>query len=214
MKNLCLLLAVIFLFAQCDSGTTGKGNIITEKREVASFRAITSEAVAEITLIQDSITSVEIKGYENLIPLTLTSVQNGVLTIETKHHIRIVGKQHIEVIIHIPSLDKIELHGVGSISTQGNFNFREIEMNLSGVGSIDVSGQAAKAILTTSGAGSIQCKNLLSDTTIATTSGVGSIRCNAIKFLKATVSGVGSITYTGDPVVEKSVSGVGSVKKE
>jgi len=214
MKNFCFLLAVIFLFSKCDTGTVGKGNIISEKREVAAFHEINSDAVAEITLIQDSITSVEVKGYENLVPLTLTTVTNDVLTIETKKHINILGKQHVEVIIHVPSLDKIELNGVGNISTQDNFNFNELEMNLSGVGSINISGQAAKATLTTSGAGSIHCKNLLSDTTIATTSGVGSIRCNAVKFLKATVSGVGSISYTGNPVVEKSVSGVGSVNKE
>lgn len=214
MKNFCLFLTAIFLFAQCDTGTIGKGNIVTEKREVAPFRALNSDAVAEITLIQDSAASLEIKGYENIVPLIRTSVENGELMIETKNHIRIIGKQHVEVIVHAPSLDKLELHGVGNISSQGNFNFGKIEMNLSGVGSIDVSGQATTAILTTSGAGSIHCKNLLSDSTLAVTSGVGSIECNAIKFLKATVSGVGSITYTGNPVVEKSVSGVGSVNKE
>jgi hypothetical protein len=212
MKNFSLLLAISFLFSQCETGTIGKGKIITEKREVAAFHEINSDAVAEITLIQDSTISIEIKGYENIVPLILTSVANGTLTIETKNHIRILGKQHLEIIIHVPSLEKIELQGVGSI--RGNFNFKEVTMQLSGVGSIDISGQATKATLITSGAGSIHCKNLLSDTTIATTSGVGSIQCNAIKFLKATVSGVGSISYTGDPVVEKSVSGVGSVNRE
>jgi Putative auto-transporter adhesin, head GIN domain len=214
MKKLLFLLSIIFLFTQCDTGTVGKGNIISEKREVAAFHAISSDAVAEITLIQDTTTSIEIKGYENIVPLMLTSVENGELTIETKSHIRILGKPHLEVIIHVLTIDKLELQGVGSINSQGNFNFKEVKMQLSGVGSINVSGQATKAELITSGAGSIHCKNLLSDTTIATTSGVGSIQCNAIKYLRAIVSGVGSISYTGDPVVEKSVSGVGSVNKE
>lgn len=214
MKNIFPFLAAVILFARCDSGSTGKGNIITEKRELPSFHAIHSNAVAEVTLIQDSTTSVEIKGYENLVPITLTTVENGILTIETKRRIQLINKQHVEVIIHVPSLDEIELYGVGSISSQSDFNFKEVTIQLSGVGSIDISGQATKTIIVNTGTGSINCKNLLSNTTIATTSGVGSIQCNAINVLKARVSGVGSISYTGDPVVEKSVSGVGSVNKE
>jgi len=214
MKNILPFLAAVILFAQCNSGTSGQGNVITEKRELPAFHALHSDAVSEITIVQDSIVSVEVKGYENLVPLLLTSVENGVLVITMKKHLHLVGSTHTEVIIHIPSLDEMEMDGVGSISSQGNFNFKDLTINLSGVGSIDLSGQAKKVIINDSGAGAVHCKNLLSDTTIATTSGVGSIRCNAIKYLNATVSGVGSISYTGDPVVEKTVSGVGSVNKE
>jgi hypothetical protein len=214
MKNTVLFIVVAVLFVRCNSGISGKGNIISEKREVAPFHALESNVIAEITIVQDSAQSIEVKGYENLLPLLRTEVENGMLTLKMKKDVHMTGKNDLEVTVHVPSLDKIRLSGVGSINSQGNFNFRNVEIQLSGVGSINISGQSSKTILTNSGASSIECKNLLSDTTIATTSGVGSIECNALRYLKATVSGVGSISYTGDPVVEKSVSGVGSVTKE
>ena len=175
MRKILLFASGIALLMSCDSGITGKGNIVSEKREVSSFSVIRSHAVAEIVFTQDSSLSIEVKGYENLLPLLITRVEDGILTIETKENIRMVGKQHLQVFIHVPSLSKLELTGVGSISSDGNFNFGNVSVNLSGVGSIDLTGHAGKAILLNSGAGSIQCKHLQTDTVVASNSGVGSI---------------------------------------
>jgi hypothetical protein len=213
MKRLIFFFAIA-MFAACNSGTVGKGNIISEKRSVSSFHSIDVNAVAEVTFIQDNTPGLEVKSYENIVPLILTSVRNGVLVIESKRHIYDLGSEHPQIIIHVPMLDHLKLEGVGSINSEGPFNFNSVDIELSGVGSINISGHAGVATMINSGAGSIHCKNLLTDTTVAKTSGVGSIQCNVSHFLRATVSGVGSISYTGDPIVEKSVSGVGSVNKE
>ncbi|MFI5135683.1 MAG: GIN domain-containing protein [Chitinophagales bacterium] len=214
MRTPLLLLLLATFTSSCDTGIHGHGKIITEKRNVTGFHSISTDAVAEIILIQDSSSYVEVNSYENLVPLIETTVENSNLHIDSRKQISMMDNDRVKVTIHAPSLDEMSLSGVGSIKTEKPFHFNSIDMTLSGVGSINIDGDAHVANLINSGAGSIDIKGMNVDSVYATNSGVGSIRCAPIKYLKAIVSGVGSISYSGNPVVDKTVSGVGSIHKE
>jgi len=207
MKIHLLFLLAATIISGCDNGIHGSGKIITDKRNVSGFQSISTDAVAEITYV-------EVNTYENLIPIIETNVENGNLHIDSRRQISMMDNDRVKVMIHVPSLDQMSLAGVGSIKTEKPFHFKSISMTLSGVGSINISGDAHTVSVTNSGAGSIDVKALNADSVFATNSGVGSIHCAPGKYLKAIVSGVGSIGYIGNPVVDKTVSGVGSVHKE
>jgi len=214
MKNLIFLLTAASLIAGCDSSFRTRGPVTTEKRSIAGFHGVNTDAVAEITLVNDNTSFVEVTTNQNFQPLITTEVNDGVLQVSQKRDFTFPGGTKVTVTVHTSSLDELALSGVGSIKTQNSFPFDRIKLTLSGVGSMNISGSAHLAIMENSGAGSINTRSMVTDSVLASNSGVGSIQCNAVKYLKADVSGVGSISYTGDAVVEKSVSGVGSVHKE
>jgi len=223
----------INLGSDLSGGVPGSGVVVSEKREVPAFTGVEVRYPASVTITQGQSNSVTVEADDNLLPQLSTRVSNGSLIIENTESAwsqRIDPSDKIVISITVkdlrdvdfPSAGEVILDGIQSdhlklsVSGAGNTSLIDVllgtcEVNLSGAGSINASGEVNDLDIDISGAGSFSGKDLKSNSTSASISGVGSASLWVVNDLAANISGVGSVNYYGSPSVQKNVSGLGSV---
>ena len=80
-----------------------------------------------------------------------------------------------------------------------NIKAKKVDVSCTGVGSINISGEADEAEYSCSGVGSIKAGDMKAREVEAGVSGVGGIECYATEYIKGRVSGVGGLKYGGHP---------------
>lgn len=117
-----------------------------------------------------------------------------------------------KIVVVLPRLNYIKLSGTGSFFCN-DFQQDFLELRLSGSGNINFSGTVQKVDAKVSGTGTINLKNLVSNTATLKLSGVGTIKANVTQSVTAKVSGVGDIKIYGNPTDRNtSKSGLGKIK--
>jgi hypothetical protein len=87
----------------------------------------------------------------------------------------------------------------------------EFTADLSGTGTLVVSGSVDRLTATQSGFGTLELGGLTARDVIARLEGTGDVNVQATSTLDATLTGTGSIVYSGSPSVTTHNTGVGSV---
>jgi hypothetical protein len=143
-----------------------------------------------------------------------------------------IGKEHrVHYFVTLKELNEITLDGAGSIHAETlhgdsltlkhsglgrmvlkDLRFKDLDVDLGGLGEIRLTGEVQSQRVDLNGAGSYDGVGLKSQHSDVTISGAGSVRVWVEDSLKANVSGPGSIKYKGSPSVEKTNTGVGSIK--
>jgi hypothetical protein len=106
-----------------------------------------------------------------------------------------------------PSM-RIDMSGAGSI-TQNQLNTDSLNLNLSGLGGINITGKATQATIDISGAGSVDAPDLQIQTASVSISGLGSATVWVTGSLTGDISGAGSVSYYGNPQTSTNSSGLG-----
>ncbi|MFN7289273.1 MAG: head GIN domain-containing protein [Pirellula sp.] len=196
----------------CNVGIKGSGVSKTESRNVADFKSVSSEAVGDVNVTIGDSQSVEVTIDDNLLPLLVTEVVDGVLKVKTTGSFSTsIG---LKVNVTTPSLDSIHSSGVGNIKIEG-LDSEQLAVELSGVGGVTAKGKVQNLDVTVSGVGSANLRELLAENVSVTVSGVGGAEVYASKSVNASTSGVGSIKVFGNPAEKKeNKSGIGSIKFE
>ena len=239
MKNFLIHISALFLFAACNvdfggDSLSGNGNIKTETRNVGNFDAVKSSGSIDIEISSGDAYSVRVEDDENILPIIITEVENGTLNVHYKSNTS-VNNDHAKVYIKAPSLEKITSSGSANITiTDAIRNGHEIEVNVSGSGSIEGGVDAPKISASiggsgnvslqgrtkdfeakVSGSGDLDCSALQSENTTVRVSGSGNAHVFASVRLEAHVSGSGDVRYRGNPASpEIHTSGSGSVQPE
>lgn len=118
----------------------------------------------------------------------------------------------VKIVVVLPTLSRVRSSGAGEFYCS-SLTGDSLELNLSGVGGINLAGQVSNVEVKLTGAGNINLKKLISDTATLKLSGVGKIKSHVTKSVIATVSGVGDIKIYGNPIDRKvSKSGLGKIK--
>ncbi|MCC6463406.1 MAG: DUF2807 domain-containing protein [Saprospiraceae bacterium] len=236
LQNLPTLLLMGLLFwtlSSCEDvlGTRGKGDIVTEVRNVKNFHALDIATSGEVELRVDSVFHVEVSCEENIIDYLETVEDDGVLKIHFDRDVYDVD--HLKITVSAPSWDAIEISGSVhvdvpdaisgdaldlSISGSGDIkvfeaDFATVDARITGSGDISLSGKADDLDCTITGSGSfdaLQCPVLNATVHI---SGSGDARLNVTESLNVTISGSGDVEYKGSPDVTTSISGSGKVRK-
>jgi len=215
-KYLVLLLVIGGVFLSgCHgwgiTGIRGNGKVISDKREIANFTGIELNGAYSVYIEVGKSVNLTIKGEENILKYIRTKVEGNKLVIDTKKNIS--PRKEIQITITVPELEFLESSGACGV-TVSNIASEKFLVDLSGAGSLDLSGKTGKLEIDLSGAGSLQAKDLKARKVVISLSGASSADVYASETLDASVSGVGSITYYGDPKdVKKDVSGIGVIKK-
>ena len=208
----------------------GEGPVISEEIDIPRIRGIVLRNSADIVLTQGDRQRMVVEGQRNIIDNLRTEVSNGILYISNKRPVWRTKPMNIR--IRMDELSLLRLSGSGDVESENSFtDLKDLELRLSGSGSISLSieadevytgisgsgsirleGEAHKAEYRISGSGGIYAENLEAERVYARITGSGSIKLYAEDELEARIGGSGSIYYDGNPRVNKRISGSGGVR--
>ncbi len=141
MKNSHLALCVILLFIVSTSckKVTGKGDVVIESRQTATFDGLVLKVPADTYFTQDSIYKVELHAQENILDEIETTVINNNLQIRLRHSdTRLRTNEGISIFISGPDVRSFEVDGSGYLETSNPINPASLHLRVEGSGSIKV----------------------------------------------------------------------------
>lgn len=211
------------------------GNLLKKEFEISDYHKIKQTGVVDIVYEQketeEPYLRVEIDS--NLMSLVAVNVDGGELSVGLEERVKLKPTRFV-VYTNSKQLSAVSLSGVGrfsadekvksdnlniSLSGTGSVKFKDLEAGrvgarLSGTGSLKLAGIANDSEFKVSGIGSIKAEDLVVKNADCRVSGVGSIYIQATDNLEAKVSGAGSVKYKGKAKsITQSSSGVGRVRK-
>lgn len=215
MKLIVTLLTVIVIVTSCNKNTiSGYGSTKTETRTVSPFTGVQIEGSSSVTISQGAQQKLEVSGYENLLPIYETYVQNGTLVLKFKSDYYNVRNNNIRVSITAGDISKLGINGSG-VFTIKNFNSNSLTALINGSGNINIENSIYNsASLKVNGSGEIRGQQLLAKQADVEINGSGTIDIHCTEKLNAAIHGSGEINYWGNPAnVTVDVSGSGKVRK-
>lgn len=194
------------------AGTPGSGVSKTETREVGEFHSISHGAVGAVTVTVGQPHSVKVTFDDNLLSMVETKVVDGELKIKTTGSFN--SKLTMDVQITVPEVKNLEVEGVGALDVTG-IESENINLKLSGVGSLKAEGKTKNLDLKVSGVGAAELKGLEAESAKVVVSGVGGATITATGSVDVQTSGVGGVKVFGNPKDPKIKStGIGKVTIE
>jgi hypothetical protein len=227
---LLAIIALIVLMTGCTSERIeGNHDLVTVERTSQPFSQVISQGSFSVIIISDSISRVEVKAESNILPYIYTMSDGTTITLGYTEGHNIHENYPVEIYLHTPVLQGINLSGSGTVESNGfisnsvnlkisgsgsinsNFNTENMDASISGSGNMVLTGFAKNTTFNVSGSGNIDAKALAQEHCFADISGSGNITTNANKSLDATISGSGNIFYLGNPVITTHISGSGNL---
>jgi len=209
------LLSVSLLFSACTKSIRGSGSTVTETRNIAAITSVQLEGSAEVEIMQGNVQSVTVSGYENLVPIFVTQVNNGNLILRFEDPYYNVRRNNIKVTIVIPDIQAVRSNGSGQISISNFLNKINFNASINGSGNITMNNSSfTKMVLDVNGSGNIKAYGCTAIDTEAEIHGSGNIEITCVNKISAHIYGSGNIDYWGNPVAtDVQISGSGRVRK-
>jgi len=212
-------------------------SIITKVNSVKSIHTIQADGIVDVHIRKSDSEYVRYVFNEKRFKNN-SSFNNGILNIKFPSRNKgfdLFGHSGsgVDVYVSVKSLNQIEMHGVGSVSTDDIIKTNNLKLvnegtgsmkidvaaqkiisQNSGVGSMNIKGTADTATISNQGVGSLDAGELVVQVLDARNDGVGSLEVRAEKEIRLRNSGVGSLRYSGDAqVISQRSEGVGSISK-
>ena len=211
MKKRTILILVIFL--------SGCSLVIAQHREVRdveSFTKISFGFAGTLYLKQGSPQKVEIEGDADILKEIETEVSGDRLRIgtEDKWFNRHSNGEKITVYITVPKIEAVAVSGSGNIIGQSNIKANDLNLNVSGSGSMNLEFDATGDVnADVSGSGDLNVKgNCRSFDSDVSGSGKVSVAGRIDRTAEFGISGSGKIQASGSAdLVKTSISGSGKV---
>lgn len=219
-----------FYFSGCVTAVSS--GYAKENRNVSDFSKVDLSISADVYLIQGNGFKVEIEADNEDLDEILTEVSGNTLRIKTRD-----WHNHVDravVYITMPEIEGLSVAGSGSIIAKSSIKAGELELNVSGSGSIDinelsvkdmdatitgsggikVSGnqQAEKVDINITGSGSYSGNEISAGEVDVTITGSGSARVNVVEYLNTNITGSGNVNYSGRPRVNANATGSGRTR--
>jgi hypothetical protein len=227
MKNFMLFTA---LMAFSCTAPVLRGETVKEIRTVSQFSAVSLAISANVFLTQGPVQKVEIEGDKTSIEEIETVVNGETLKIRTRDMFHgNLGK--VSVYITVPVINALTVSGSGDIASESAIQSEEMEMNVSGSGSIRIGELSAREVSATitgsgnidlsagqagselevviTGSGSFSAEGFSAQEADVDITGSGSARVWAVKELETNITGSGNVTFKGNPLVNANSTGSG-----
>lgn len=202
-----LVLALVSALASAEP------SVVTEARTVPEFHAIDLAGVLDVNVSVGSPAKVEVTGEPALVAKVTTSVEHGVLVLDTRklRKFQTNRRDSLRVTITAPSLSSLVLSGVGSLKAAG-LTGDNLAIDLSGTGEISAAGSTSALHVKISGVGDVRAKDLPARSATVELGGPGHATVRATESIDARLTGIGDIDVYGHPAqIRKSVSGLGGI---
>lgn len=220
------------LFAASCEKVVGEGPVVTENRTATSFDELDLRMSGNVYFTRDTAYKLQVSGQQNILSKLETYVTNGKLVLKFKENARIRTHEEVTIQVSGPDLNAVRVSGSGSVTTTNAVTPGNMDLDISGSGSITLAGITSASVSTSiSGSGNIRILNgtiteekikisgsgnadlsaVLASKASTTTSGSGDIRLQVSDVLDVTISGSGSVHYKGNPAIDARISGSGKV---
>lgn len=224
---------MVMSFSSCEK-IKGKGDIVTETRYTSGYTGISLAVSATVYYTQDSLSSLEVSGQQNVLDRLITHVEGNQLVIKLKKGVNLGTHEPIVLYISSPDVSSLDISGSGNLYTNNGWKGDDLSVNISGSGNLSVSsieanrfhanisgsgdiqvlsGQAGWEELKISGSGTIDVRGVTASQVYTTTSGSGDTYVHAESLLDVTISGSGNVYYLGTPVINTHISGSGNIRR-
>ena len=180
-------------------------------KKLGSFTKVSSKGAFDVEIKQGSTSDVVVEGDENIVKIVKLKVVGDTLEVDTEGNY--TTNTRLVVKITMPKIEGIDLSGSGNTVVSG-VKADDLNLGISGSGSIKIDGTAKQITADVSGSGKIDASALESEDAIADISGSGSIKVFATKNLNVDIAGSGEVNYKGSPNLKKDITGSGEVVKE
>ena len=242
-RTLWSLVCLICMAAWCGTlraeTIKGNGKVITKEYQFADFDEISFVGPAEFTYEQsEAAPSVTVTIDENLLPYLEVKVKGKELHIGPKAEGMLGRSKELRPTVftikaNSKTLEEVSLAGSGSFKADQLVKAKELELNLSGSGTmcvemlqadelegnlagsgnLVVKGKVREAKFNIAGSGDVKADACEAEEVEGNIAGSGDLEAYATRKLKGNIVGSGDIYYKGDPKVESSCLGSGKVKK-
>lgn len=202
---------------------SGNRQITTETRHIGEYDKISVTGPFKVEIVPGTPGDLQVKADENLLEYIETYTKGSKLIIRVNPDFTIVHYAKLDIKVPADYLSKISLTGSGEIYNKQAFDWKNLKLNLTGTGKMDIltrvkhitatlvgsgdiilTGKAETAKYVLTGSGLISAKELKAQEVKATLTGSGEIRLQAIHKLDANVMGNGNIFYYGEPDILKT----------
>ncbi len=209
---------------------SGSGNVITENRPVSGFSRVRMEIPGNLEIHQDASEALTVSGEDNILPLLVTQVSGGQLTIRFKPSTNVQPNKPLQISLTVKNLAGLEVSSHAKVTvkpiTTGNFRLTlsssgSIEMEeiqadqiigtLSSSGDIRLKGSARQLNLTVTSSGSFQAGDLRVQDVDVRLSSSGDVTVWAVEALKVNLTSSGNVAYYGSPTVTKTITSSGEL---
>ncbi|HWC52738.1 MAG TPA: head GIN domain-containing protein [Chitinophagaceae bacterium] len=200
----------------------GSGNVITKDVSVQPFDQLASSGIFSVILKQGDKEDVKIEADDNLQDLFEVKSEGSKLSISMKKDVNFSSKKGMKVYVTFKKLKSMELNMVGSLTSDNNLSFDDLDIKNKSVGAIDLTmtaqnlnvdnksvgninlnGKAESAVIINKGVGSIKAGDFVVQKMDIENSGVGSAVVNAEKELKVKDSFLGKVSNKGNAPVKR-----------
>lgn len=190
-----IIVALVLAFAGA-AGALAQNEQVSEVRKVDDFSSIRIKSVANVEFTQGDKYSLRLEGKEKWVKLTTTEVKNGCLVIDFERGEKrsVKNINGLKLYITAPTLEVVELTGVGSLECKEPLKLDDFTLRINGVGSAEVA--------------DLTCHRFT-----VSLNGVGDAEVNVdCDYLKARMGGVGNLELRGSAgEADVSRSGIGSL---
>ena len=189
---------------------SGQGAAKTEVRALSGFSGISMLAPVSLTYVASHAPSIQVTAPPNILPLLVTSVENGQLVIS------LIGSVSLRtpVIVNVEGemLELLTMMGAGQAQLNG-LSGQVIRLHIAGTGNIAATGNVERLEAKMSGAGNIDTTGTRAMQVAIDVSGSGDVHAYASQSVQVDISGAGNVTISGNPA-QRSInrSGSGSVR--
>jgi hypothetical protein len=191
----------------------GSGDLVEKKLDLKDFDRVRINSVAEIDIEIGNGYSVVVEAEDNIIDLLDVDVSGGKLVIDMDDRYDIDTDEDIRFEITMPSLEAIDIRGVGDVVVSG-LDEKTLKIDCSGVGKLYCSGSARELDIDFPGVGSLDLEDLVTRSARVRVDGVGSVDVTVKDELDVEVNGMGKVRYHGNPDnVRTDVSGFGRITR-
>lgn len=229
------IVAVIasLLFASCNLGINGSGNVTTENRTVnGEFTSVSADGGLEVIIEQSAQTSITVEADDNLQEHIKTEVVNGELILSFDTNVS--NSKVSRVIVHLPNIKGITADGGSSVASKGtlkgdavtitsdggsslqlNVVAKSIICDSEGGSSLEIIGRTENLEIDASSASSLDAQKLMTKNATVNASSASSVIVNATDKLIADASSASSISYISTPLkLEKKVDSAASISQK
>lgn len=184
----------------CAFGVAYAGDEVSKSYDYTGFDKITISGVYQIDVTVGSSFSIDLSGPENEMARAEVKLRGHSLDLgqRRRHRGEKRNRDGIRATISLPSLSGLDVSGVVDGDITG-VDADHLEIDISGVGDIDVSGSCKSLDAHVSGVGELDASDLECRVVTVKVSGVGDAKVYASESVDATVSGMGDITVYGSP---------------